>query len=193
MILLIDNYDSFVFNLAHYVQELGYDTLVIRNDAVTVEAIYSEMNPTHVVLSPGPCTPDEAGICLDLVRSNKANIPILGVCLGHQVIGQAFGGTVSKAQYPVHGKSTRIAHQEKDLFEGLPNPLRVGRYHSLIVEKENLPVCLEIQAQSLQGEIMAVKHKDYPVYGVQFHPESILSESGHALLNNFIRKNNSFR
>lgn len=186
MILLIDNYDSFVYNLARYVNELGFSCVVKRNDAISLAAI-SEMNPSHIIISPGPCTPNEAGISMDLIRAFAGIFPILGVCLGHQAIGQVYGATVSRARRPMHGKSSLITHAQKELFRGLENPLRVGRYHSLIVEAENFPEDLEITARCEMGEVMAIKHKKFPVMGVQFHPESVLTESGYALLNNFLQ------
>ncbi|MBA4697090.1 MAG: aminodeoxychorismate/anthranilate synthase component II [Legionella sp.] len=191
MILLIDNYDSFVFNLAIYIKELGYEYLVKRNNQITCAEI-TTLKPSLIILSPGPCAPNEAGICLDVVKQFHKKIPILGVCLGHQVIGQAFGGIISRAKFPMHGKARRLNHDNTGLFQGLPNPLMVGRYHSLIIEKEHLPTCLRINALSEENEIMAIQHKEYPVYGVQFHPESILTEAGHSFLKNFINLGNSF-
>lgn len=186
MILLIDNYDSFVYNLARYVSELGYERIVKRNDAVTIADI-AQLKPTHIIISPGPCAPDQAGISLDVVRYFGDKIPILGVCLGHQVIGQAYGGCVMRAKNPMHGKSSAVIHHEQGLFAGLSNPLRVARYHSLIVSKENLPDNLLVTAQCEAGEVMALAHRDYPVFGVQFHPESILTQSGYELLRNFFK------
>lgn len=191
MILLIDNYDSFVFNLAIYIKELGYEYLVRRNNQITYAEIIT-LKPSLIILSPGPCAPNDAGICLDVVKQFHKTIPILGVCLGHQVIGQAFGGIISRAKFPMHGKARGLNHDNTGLFQGLPNPLMVGRYHSLIIEKEHLPTCLRINALSEENEIMAIQHKKYPVYGVQFHPESILTEAGHSLLKNFINLGNSF-
>ena len=185
MILLIDNYDSFVYNLARYVGELGRERRVVRNDAITVEEI-AALRPDAIMISPGPCTPNEAGISLEVVRRFAAEIPILGVCLGHQCIGQVFGGRVVRARRPVHGQTSLIHHQSQRLFEGLPNPFEAARYHSLIVE---LPQAteLEVSALSDSGEIMAVTHRQFPVFGVQFHPESVLTECGHAQLANFFR------
>ncbi len=185
MILLIDNYDSFVYNLARYVSELGFEKRVVRNDAITVTEI-KKLAPSHIIISPGPCTPDEAGISLDLITNLGKQIPILGICLGHQAIGQAYGAKVVRAKQPMHGKSSSISHDGQDLFLGLPNPLVVGRYHSLVINEEQWPNSLLITAQCENREIMAIKHKDYPVYGVQFHPESVLTVGGHQLLKNFL-------
>ncbi|MDR3477553.1 MAG: aminodeoxychorismate/anthranilate synthase component II [Gammaproteobacteria bacterium] len=186
MILLIDNYDSFVYNLARYVSELGFTYLVKRNDAITLAEI-ALMQPSHIIISPGPCAPLQAGISMEVIREFGSRIPILGVCLGHQAIGQVYGGIVERAKHPMHGKASLICHTGKGLFEGLESPLQVARYHSLIVSPEHLPDQLEITAQSAEGEIMGLAHRDYPVYGVQFHPESILTHCGHALLKNFLR------
>ncbi len=185
MILLIDNYDSFVHNLARYVGELGRERRVVRNDAITIDEI-SAADPQAIIISPGPCTPNEAGISVELVRRLGSRAPILGVCLGHQCVGQVYGGKIKRAQRPVHGSASLIHHNGECLFEGLPNPLRAGRYHSLIVE---LPEDseLEVTATSGNGEIMAVAHRRHPVFGVQFHPESVLTEYGHAQLANFFR------
>lgn len=185
MILLIDNYDSFVFNLARYISELGFESQVVRNDKISVDKI-TELAPTHIILSPGPCTPNEAGICLDVIALLGKHTPILGVCLGHQAIGQAYGAKVTKALFPVHGKSTFITHNGQDLFAGLDNPLEIGRYHSLIVSNTHLPSTLTVTATSEDGQIMGLKHHQYPVYGVQFHPESVLTKQGHQLLLNFL-------
>ncbi len=186
MILLIDNYDSFVYNLARYVGELGFSRKVIRNDELTLSEI-SALNPSHIIISPGPCTPDQAGISLDLIKQFGESIPILGVCLGHQAIGQAYGGKVVRAKNPMHGKSSHIIHDEKILFEGIENPLRVARYHSLIVsDEEDLPKDLCVTARCDKGEIMALSHRKFPVFGVQFHPESVLTVRGYALLQNFL-------
>jgi anthranilate synthase/aminodeoxychorismate synthase-like glutamine amidotransferase len=185
MILLIDNYDSFVHNLARYVTVLGYETRVVRNDQITLDEI-KKLNPEKIIISPGPCDPNKAGISLAVIKQFGPTIPILGVCLGHQAIGQAFGGKVIKALKPMHGKASMITHQSQSIFSGLPSPLKVGRYHSLVVSQENLPDTLEILAESDQGEIMALRHKTYPVVGVQFHPESVNTEQGLALLNNFL-------
>lgn len=185
MILLIDNYDSFVFNLARYVAELGRDYQVVRNDKITLDEI-KVLNPSHIILSPGPCSPNEAGISLSLVSTFLTCVPILGVCLGHQAIGQACGGKVVRASTPKHGKSSLVYHDETGLFKDLPNPLKVARYHSLIVQEEGLPACLKVTARTSENEIMAIEHRDFPVFGVQFHPESVLTEHGHAMLGRFL-------
>ncbi|MEG0051083.1 MAG: aminodeoxychorismate/anthranilate synthase component II [Terrisporobacter sp.] len=187
MILMIDNYDSFVYNLVQYIGELGEEILVKRNNEITVEEI-EDLNPEIIVLSPGPCSPTEAGICIDVVNHFKGKKPILGICLGHQTIGHVFGGKVVKALEPVHGKVHSIVHENKGLFTGLNNPLNVTRYHSLIVEKSSLPEDLEITAVTEKGEIMGLRHKNYLIEGVQFHPEAILSEQGHEVLRNFIKE-----
>jgi anthranilate synthase component 2 len=185
MFLLIDNYDSFTYNLFHYLGELGASLEVYRNDRITVsEALVKA--PQGIILSPGPCDPDQAGICLDLIKSAAGKVPILGVCLGHQAIGQAFGGKVVRAPLPVHGKLSAISHKNISVFEGLPSPFQSTRYHSLVVEREGLPDCLEITAESEDGLIMGLQHRELPIHGVQFHPESIASENGHALLKNFL-------
>ncbi len=186
MILLIDNYDSFVYNLARYLSELGCAQQVIRNDTMSIEEI-AALQPSHIIISPGPCAPDQAGVTLDVIRELGDRIPILGVCLGHQAIGQAYGGIVTRAQHPMHGKASLIFHHEKDLFSGIENPVNVARYHSLIISEENFPQELEITARCAAGEIMAVQHKQHPVFGVQFHPESVLTSIGYDLLKNFIR------
>lgn len=185
MILLIDNYDSFVHNLARYINELGYDSKVVRNDAIHLTEI-AQLNPTHIIISPGPCDPDKSGISMAVIKQFGMHIPILGVCLGHQAIGQVYGGKIVRARKPIHGKSSLIEHDGQDLFQGLATPLSVARYHSLIVSEENLPAELIIRARSPEGEIMALSHTQYPVFGVQFHPESILTEGGYDLLRNFI-------
>lgn len=187
MVLLIDNYDSFVYNLYQYLLEIGETVKVARNNKITLDEI-ENLKPTHIILSPGPCTPDEAGISLELVRYFADKVPILGVCLGHQSIGQAFGGQVVRAAKPMHGKKSFVEHDGRGAFEGLPQPLTVGRYHSLVVEKKSLPPCLEISALSPEGEIMGLRHTCYPVEGVQFHPESILTRGGHRLLKNFLNQ-----
>lgn len=187
MILIIDNYDSFVYNLYQYLLELGEKVEVYRNDKITLERI-NQINPSHIILSPGPCTPNEAGLCLDIINNFGPTIPILGVCLGHQAIGQAYGGKVTRAKKPIHGKESLIHHDGLGVFSQLPQPLKVGRYHSLIVERETLPHSLKISALSQEGEIMGLRHAYYPVEGVQFHPESILTDQGHCLLNNFIKQ-----
>lgn len=186
MILLIDNYDSFVYNLARYVSELDYDYCVKRNDAISLSEIVA-LNPSHIIISPGPCAPEQAGISIDVVREFGARIPILGVCLGHQVIGHVYGALVTCAKRPMHGKASIITHNEKNLFCNIENPLCVARYHSLIVNEENFPKILEITARCEQGEIMALQHRDYPVYGVQFHPESVLTQKGYEVLENFLK------
>ncbi len=184
MIILIDNYDSFTWNLVHYLGELGAEIQVHRNDQISVGQVFSA-RPQAVVLSPGPCTPNEAGICLDLIKQAAEDMPILGVCLGHQAIGQAFGGNVIRAPNLMHGKTSRIHHTDKGLFEAIPEDFEATRYHSLIVEQKSLPDCLEVTAQA-DGLIMGLQHKTRPVHGVQFHPESIASEHGHKLLKNFL-------
>jgi anthranilate synthase/aminodeoxychorismate synthase-like glutamine amidotransferase len=185
MILVVDNYDSFVHNLARYLRELGCETEVVRNDAITVEDVLRRA-PSHVVLSPGPCTPNEAGVSLELIRRLGARMPILGVCLGHQAIGQAYGGRVVRALKPMHGRTSLVRHVGEGLFAGLPNPLRATRYHSLIVAADDLPAELVPTAYSEEGEIMGLGHRTHPVVGVQFHPEAVLTEHGHRLLKNFL-------
>lgn len=186
MILIIDNYDSFVFNLSRYVEELGQDAIVVRNDKITIQDIY-KLHPSHIILSPGPCGPEDAGISIDVVRTFVGKIPILGVCLGHQVIGHVFQGRVCKAKEPLHGKSCLIEHDGTGIFNEIPSPLRVGRYHSLIVSGETLYEGLIVTSVSTAGEIMSFSSKELGLVGVQFHPESILTEHGHALINNFIK------
>jgi anthranilate synthase component 2 len=186
MLLLIDNYDSFTFNLFHYLGELGADVLVKRNDELTPHEALT-MRPDGIVLSPGPCTPNEAGICLDLIRAADGRVPILGVCLGHQAIGQVYGGRVVRAPEPMHGKLSRIHHTGKSVFRGLNNDFEATRYHSLTLAPESVPPSLEVTATTADGVIMGVMHKSHPVHGVQFHPESIASENGHALLRNFLQ------
>jgi anthranilate synthase component II len=185
MILVIDNYDSFTYNLVHYLNELGADTHVVRNDAMSVRDALA-LKPETVLLSPGPCTPNEAGICLQLVAEAPADLPILGVCLGHQAIGQACGGAVVRAKALMHGKTSQVHHDGKGLFKGLKNPFTATRYHSLSVRREDLPADLEVTAWTEDGEVMGVQHRTRPVYGVQFHPESIATECGHELLANFL-------
>ncbi len=185
MILLIDNYDSFTFNLVHFLGDLGAECDVVRNDAITTEQAIAR-TPEAIVLSPGPCTPSDAGICLDLIEAAAGRIPILGVCLGHQAIGQVFGGRVIRAPTPMHGKVGPITHTDSDVFAGLPSPFNATRYHSLIVEAETLPDQLEPTAWTENGIIMGMRHRTMPIFGVQFHPESIASEHGHALLGNFL-------
>jgi len=186
MILVIDNYDSFTYNLVQYLGELGAEIEVRRNDQTSLEEI-ERMSPERIVISPGPKTPTEAGICLDLIEKFSGRQPILGVCLGHQAIGQAFGGKVIRAPEIMHGKTSNIAHDGKTVFAGLPNPFPATRYHSLIVERESLPACLEISATSPDGLIMGLRHKEMKVEGVQFHPESVLTEAGKQLLANFLK------
>ena len=185
MILVIDNYDSFVHNLARYVRELGFATEVVRSDALSVDQVAAR-RPSHIVISPGPCTPNEAGVSVPLVRRLGPEIPILGVCLGHQCIGQAFGGQIVRARRPMHGMASRIAHDGEGLFAGLPDPLVGGRYHSLVVEAADLPEELVVTARSEDGEIMGVRHREHPIEGLQFHPESVLTEHGHDLLRAFL-------
>ena len=185
MILVIDNYDSFTYNLVQYLGELGGDIVVKRNDEIDVAGI-RELAPDHILISPGPCTPNEAGISLSLIEHFKGEIPIFGVCLGHQSIGQAFGGDVVRAEQLMHGKTSEIIHDGKSIFEGLPSPFTATRYHSLIVKRETLPDCLEITAETAQGEIMGLRHKTYPIEGVQFHPESIITQHGLVMLRNFL-------
>ena len=194
MLLMIDNYDSFTYNLVQYFGELGEEVYVYRNDKITPEEI-EKLVPDHIVISPGPCTPNEAGISIDVINKFKGKIPILGVCLGHQSIGQAFGGRVIHANNIMHGKTSEIHHKNTDIFKGLDEPFIATRYHSLVVEKETLPDCFEITAwtnteDGSLDEIMGIRHKEYPVTGVQFHPESILTAYGHELLKNFLEQYN---
>ncbi|MGR7997075.1 MULTISPECIES: anthranilate synthase component II [unclassified Xanthobacter] len=190
-VTLIDNYDSFTYNLVHYLGELGATVTVHRNDALTIPEILAE-KPEAIVLSPGPCTPTEAGICLDLIQAAGASVPMFGVCLGHQAIGQAFGGEVVRAPQPLHGKLSQIEHTGKSVFRGLNHPFQATRYHSLIVKRDTLPACLEVTAETADGLIMGLAHKTLPIHGVQFHPESIASENGHALLRNFLELADAF-
>ena len=185
-ILMIDNYDSFTYNLVQYFGELGEEVLVYRNDQITIEEIEA-LAPDHICISPGPCSPAEAGISVAVIKHFAGKIPLLGVCLGHQAIGAAFGGRIVRAKQIMHGKTSVITHTGSDVFSNLPSPFTVIRYHSLAIERATMPDCLEVTAQTADGEIMGVRHKTLPVYGVQFHPESILSEHGHALLQNFLR------
>jgi anthranilate synthase component 2 len=185
MILVIDNYDSFTYNLVHYLNELGAETLVRRNDALSAAEALA-LKPEGVLLSPGPCTPNEAGICLELLAAAPHDLPILGVCLGHQAIGQAFGGQVVRAKTLMHGKTSPIHHTGKGVFAGIKNPFTATRYHSLTIEREGVPPALEITAWTDDGEIMGVQHRERPIHGVQFHPESIATECGHELLANFL-------
>lgn len=185
MILLIDNYDSFVFNLSRYIVELGFETQVVRNDAISVDDV-RRLSPQAVILSPGPCTPNEAGICVELVRELSDTTPILGVCLGHQAVAAAFGTDIVRAPEPVHGRTSLITHDDSRLFSGIPNPCRVTRYHSLVVDETSLPGSLRMTARTDDGLIMAFEHLSLPVFGVQFHPEAVLTQSGHRLLANFL-------
>ena len=186
MLLLIDNYDSFTYNLVHFLGDLGARCVVHRNDQITVDEAMA-LKPAGIVLSPGPCTPNEAGICMDLIKAAaKAQMPLLGVCLGHQAIGQAFGGQVVRAPEPVHGKVWQVHHEGRDVFAGIPSPFAATRYHSLIVDRATMPDCLDVTAWTEDGIVMGVKHRELPISGVQFHPESIASAHGHDLLRNFL-------
>ncbi len=187
MLLVIDNYDSFTYNLVQYLGEMGQEVRVVRNDEIAAAEI-AALAPSHIVISPGPCTPNEAGISLEVIKSYAGKIPILGVCLGHQAIGQAFGGKVVRAGRVMHGKTSPISHDGKGLFTGLPNPFEATRYHSLLIERATAPDCLDVTATTSENEIMAVRHKTLPVEGVQFHPESFLTTSGKDLLRNFITR-----
>ncbi|MFF2890568.1 aminodeoxychorismate/anthranilate synthase component II [Paenibacillus sp. NPDC057967] len=186
MILVIDNYDSFTYNLVQYLGELGEEIIVKRNDEIDLAGI-EELAPDHILISPGPCSPNEAGISLSLIDHFKGKIPIFGVCLGHQSIGQAFGGEVVRAEKLMHGKTSPILHDGKSIFDGMESPFTATRYHSLIVRRETLPDCLEISAETAEGEIMGLRHKEYAIEGVQFHPESIITDHGHTMLRNFLR------
>lgn len=186
MILMIDNYDSFTFNLVQYLGEMGQEIKVFRNNKISLDEI-SALQPDHIVISPGPCTPNEAGISIPVIEKFAGHIPILGVCLGHQSIGQVFGGNVIRAENLMHGKTSQIYHDGKTVFRDIPSPFTATRYHSLIIERGSLPDCLEITAETADGEIMGVRHKEYVVEGVQFHPESILTEEGKKLLGNFLQ------
>ncbi|ACS98756.1 MULTISPECIES: aminodeoxychorismate/anthranilate synthase component II [Paenibacillus] len=186
MILVIDNYDSFTYNLVQYLGELGEEVVVKRNDEIDLAGIEA-LKPDHILISPGPCSPNEAGISLSVIEHFKGIIPIFGVCLGHQSIGQAFGGDVVRAEKLMHGKTSEILHDGKTIFEGIPSPYTATRYHSLIVKRETLPDCLEISAETAEGEIMGLRHKEYPIEGVQFHPESIITQHGHDMLRNFLK------
>jgi len=190
LILVIDNYDSFTYNLVQYLGELGQEIVVRRNDEIDLIGI-EQLQPDHILISPGPCTPNEAGISLDLIDRFKGKIPILGVCLGHQAIGQAFGGEVVRAEKLMHGKTSEIHHDGRGVFEGLANPFTATRYHSLIVRRETLPDCLEITAETTSGEIMGIRHRQFPIEGVQFHPESIITDHGHQMLRNFLMNKSS--
>ena len=188
MLLMIDNYDSFTYNLVQYLAEIGQEVKVVRNDKISIEEI-NKLNPQYIVISPGPCTPNEAGISLQLIEAFKGKIPILGVCLGHQSIGQAFGGKIIHAQTIMHGKTSKISHNNKGVFRGIKNPFIATRYHSLVIDRGSLPNCFDITAWTDDNEIMGIKHKELAIEGVQFHPESILSEHGHDLLKNFLDQN----
>lgn len=187
MLLMIDNYDSFTYNLVQYLGELGQEVRVYRNDEITLEGV-ERLNPARVVISPGPCTPNEAGISVPLIRHLAGKVPILGVCLGHQAIGQALGGKVVHAKQLMHGKTSAIHHDGRGVFRGLPDAFTATRYHSLVIERASLPDCLEVSAWTEDGEIMGVRHRNLAVEGVQFHPESILTEHGHRLLGNFLER-----
>lgn len=185
MYILIDNYDSFTYNLYHYLVELGVDVAVHRNDQISVRDVM-DLQPEGIIISPGPCTPNEAGICLELIKAVKGTIPVFGVCLGHQSIAQAFGAKIVRAPYVMHGKTSEISHTGEGVFKGLPSPFIATRYHSLTVAPDSVPECLTVTAQTEDGIIMGLSHKDYALQGVQFHPESIASEHGHALMKNFL-------
>ncbi len=185
MILVIDNYDSFTYNLVHYLSELGARMVVRRNDVLTAEGAFA-LRPEAILLSPGPCTPNDAGICLDILAKAPLDLPVLGVCLGHQAIAQAFGGQVTRAKTLMHGKTSPVRHDGLGLFEGLPNPLTAARYHSLATPREFLPDVLDVTAWTEDGEVMGLRHKTRPIFGLQFHPESIATEGGHAMLANFL-------
>lgn len=186
MLLMIDNYDSFTYNLVQYLGELGEDVRIYRNDKITLQQI-EDLRPDRIVISPGPCTPKEAGVSVETIRQFAGRLPILGVCLGHQSLGVAFGGEVIRAQRLMHGKTAMISHDGKTVFRGLPNPFEATRYHSLLVNHENLPDCLEVSAKTAEGEIMGLRHRTFAVEGVQFHPESILTTAGKDLLRNFLK------
>ncbi|MFS0784830.1 aminodeoxychorismate/anthranilate synthase component II [Shouchella sp. 1P09AA] len=186
MILMIDNYDSFTYNLVQYLGEMGEELVVRRNDKISIYEIETTMKPSMIMISPGPCTPNEAGISLEVIRHFSGKIPILGVCLGHQAIAQAFGGVVHKAERLMHGKTSLIMHDQNTMFTNLPQPLQVTRYHSLIVDRATLPDCFEISAETSEGEIMAIRHREYPLEGVQFHPEAILTTEGKRMLKQFV-------
>ena len=185
MILIIDNYDSFTFNLVHYVEENGFKTIVFRNDQISLKKI-KILNPKKIIISPGPCTPREAGLSIEVIKHFAGKLPIMGVCLGHQCIGHAFGGEVVVNYRMMHGKTSPITHNGKDLFKGIPSPYVTTRYHSLIVKRDTLPDCLAVTAETSEGEIMGLQHREFPIWGVQFHPESILTEHGHTMMQNFL-------
>ncbi len=186
MILMIDNYDSFTFNIVQYLGQMGEDVQVYRNDKITLDAIH-RLNPQAIFLSPGPCSPREAGITVDVIREFHTSVPLMGICLGHQSIGFAFGGEIVRAGRIMHGKVSPVRHDGKTIFAGLPNPFTAGRYHSLVVRPETLPGCLEVSAQTAEGEIMGLRHKEFPVEGIQFHPESVLTPQGKRILRNFLK------
>jgi anthranilate synthase/aminodeoxychorismate synthase-like glutamine amidotransferase len=186
MILIIDNYDSFVYNLAQYVGELGWQPEVYRNDKITLAQI-DELAPSHIIISPGPCTPLEAGISNDVISHFQGKVPLLGVCLGHQCIGYVYGGKIVRAVVPVHGKTSLMFHDGKTVFQGIVNPFEATRYHSLVIKPETVPDCLEVSARTAEGEIMGVRHREFAIEGVQFHPESILTRPGHDILRNFLK------
>jgi anthranilate synthase component 2 len=187
MLLMIDNYDSFTYNIVQYFGELGEDVRTVRNDEISLEQI-ADMNPDRICISPGPKSPKDAGVSVEVLKQFKGKLPILGVCLGHQAIGEAFGGNIIRAKQVMHGKTSKIAHTGEGVFKGLPSPFTVIRYHSLAIERASLPSCLEVTAWTDDGEIMGVRHKEFDIEGVQFHPESILSEHGHAMLKNFLER-----
>jgi anthranilate synthase/aminodeoxychorismate synthase-like glutamine amidotransferase len=186
MILMIDNYDSFTFNIVQYLGQMGEDVQVFRNDRIALEEI-KKLKPQAIFLSPGPCSPREAGITVEVVRNFYTSVPIMGICLGHQSIGYAFGGDIVRAEHIMHGKTSMILNDGKTIFAGLPNPFSAGRYHSLIVKKDTLPDCLGISAQTVEGEIMGLRHRQYPVEGIQFHPESVLTPQGKRIIRNFLK------
>ncbi|MGH9946721.1 MAG: anthranilate synthase component II [Pyrinomonadaceae bacterium] len=187
MLLVIDNYDSFTYNLVQYLGELGAEMRVVRNDEVTVDEIENDLHPERILISPGPGTPDNAGISLGVIERFAEKLPILGVCLGHQAIGQFFGGKVVRGPEPVHGKPVNVSHDGKTIFDGVPQNFEAGRYHSLVIERDSVPECLEISAESPDGLVMALRHKELPIEGVQFHPESILTDYGKVILQNFLK------
>jgi anthranilate synthase component 2 len=187
MLLMIDNYDSFTYNIVQYFGELGEDVRTVRNDEITLQQI-ADLNPDRICISPGPKSPKDAGVSVEVLKQFKGKLPILGVCLGHQAIGEAFGGNIIRAKQVMHGKTSKIAHTGVGVFKGLPSPFTVIRYHSLAIERASLPSCLEVTAWTDDGEIMGVRHKEFDIEGVQFHPESILSEHGHAMLKNFLER-----
>lgn len=187
MLLMIDNYDSFTYNIVQYFAELGQEVAVRRNDDITIEEI-ATIKPQYLVIGPGPCSPKEAGISVAAIQHFAGKLPIMGICLGHQAIGEAFGGNIIRAKTLMHGKVSPVSHHNKGMFQNLPNPVTCTRYHSLVIERDTLPECLEITAWTEDGEIMGVRHKEYPLEGVQFHPEALLTEHGHDMLNNFLNE-----